>query len=59
MKNDVVVKQKIIEVLENDSVENQKVAVDNLLKYIDKDFVVNDAEKESEGVSAAEKEAND
>ena len=58
MKNDVIVKQKIIKVSENNSVKNQKVAVNNLLKYIDKNFIVNNAEKKSKKVSAAEKEAN-
>ena len=33
--------------------------MNNLLKYIDKNFIMNDAEKKSEGVSAAEKEADD
>ena len=59
IKDDVIIKQKIIEVLENDSVKNQKVAVNNLLKYIDKDFIINDAEKKSERVSAVKKEADD
>ena len=59
MKNDVVMKQKIIKVPENNSVKNQKVAVNNLLKYVDKNFMVNNAEEKSERVSAAEKEADD
>ena len=33
--------------------------MNNLLKYIDKNFIVNNAEKESEGVSAVKKEADD
>ena len=59
MKNDVIMKQKIIKVLENDSVKNQKVTVNNLLKYIDKNFVMNNAEKEFKGMSAVKKEADD
>ena len=59
MKDDIIMKQKIIEVSENNSVENQKVIMNNLLKYVDKNFVVNDAEKKSERVSAVKKEADD
>ena len=59
MKNNIVIKQKIIKVPENDSIENQKVTVNNLLKYIDKNFMMNDAKKKSKGVSAAEKKADD
>ena len=33
--------------------------MNNLLKYIDKNFVMNNAEKESKKVSAVEKEADD
>ena len=33
--------------------------MNNLLKYIDKNFVVDDAEKKSEGASAVKKEADD
>ena len=33
--------------------------MNNLLKYIDKNFIVNNAEKEFKRVSAAEKEADD
>ena len=33
--------------------------MNNLLKYVDKNFIVNDAEKKSEKVSAVEKEVND
>ena len=33
--------------------------MNNLLKYIDKNFVMNNAEKKSKKVSAVEKEADD
>ena len=33
--------------------------MNNLLKYVDKNFVVNNAEKKSERVSAVKKEADD
>ena len=44
--------------LENNSVKNQKVTMNNLLKYIDKNFIMNNTEKKFKRMSAVKKEAD-